>query len=283
MKYVFWGTPRFAEIILDRMITAGMPPVALVCNPDRPVGRKKVITPPPTKQRAISGDSSFIDILQPERFDEAFIKRLKAIEPDLFVVAAYAKILPKTILDIPRHGTLGVHPSLLPKYRGASPIQSVILAGEHETGVTLYLMDEKMDHGAVVAQEKCPAGDGTIGYPDLEKTLADLSAGLLVKTLQAFADKKVAAKPQDESRASYTKKFTAEDGFVSEDDLRKALGGGDAAGAASIVRKINALTPEPGVWTKKAGTRVKLLAAHVRDGALILSKIQEEGKTPKAP
>src|SRR5579862_505150 len=116
MKFVLFGTPRFAEIILDELIRAKLPPAAIVCNPDRPTGRKKIITPPPTKRRATESDASSIDIIQPEKIDEILLKRLAALEADLFVVAAYAKILPASVLSVPRHGTLGVHPSLLPKY-----------------------------------------------------------------------------------------------------------------------------------------------------------------------
>jgi methionyl-tRNA formyltransferase len=140
MRYVFFGTPRFAEIVLRKLLDAGMPPVALVCNPDRPVGRKKIVTSPPTKTLATNNRTP-IEILQPEKLDEAFMEQLQTLRPDFFVVAAYAKIIPKAVLAIPRLGTLGVHPSLLPKYRGASPIQSVILNGERETGVTIYAMD----------------------------------------------------------------------------------------------------------------------------------------------
>src|SRR5258708_6191606 len=123
-----------------------MPPTALVCNPDRPVGRKKIVTPPLTKELIAKSSASTI-ILQPEKLDDAFIARLKEFQPDFFVVAAYAKIIPQAVLDIPRLGTLGVHPSLLPKYPGASPIQSAILDDTcSETGVTIYLIDQKMDH-----------------------------------------------------------------------------------------------------------------------------------------
>src|ERR1700690_3293179 len=141
MKYVFFGSPRFAAIVLQKLIDGGIAPAAGVCNPDRPVGRKKIVTPPPVKTLVVS-TSSEIDILQPEKLDDMFTKRLAAIEPDFFVVAAYAKIIPANVLAIPRLGTIGTHPSLLPKYRGASPIQAALLGGDAKTGTTLYLMDE---------------------------------------------------------------------------------------------------------------------------------------------
>ena len=129
----FWDAAvcrdRFGGLIAD-----GFVPAAIVCNPDRPLGRKKIITPPPTKQLILDKKLSTL-VLQPEKLDDEFIERsLRALQPDFFVVAAYAKIIPHAVLSVPRLGTLGTHPSLLPAYRGASPIQSVILAGETKTG-----------------------------------------------------------------------------------------------------------------------------------------------------
>ncbi|MBI3088684.1 MAG: methionyl-tRNA formyltransferase, partial [Candidatus Colwellbacteria bacterium] len=155
-RYIFFGTPRFAAIILEKLISAGIPPVALVCNPDRPTGRKKIITPPPTKQvvrEKVASSKGKIEIFQPENLKDAYYL-LHATNYDVFIVAAYSKILPREILAIPRLGTIGVHPSLLPKYRGPSPIQSAILAGETETGITLFLMDEQVDNGPIISSKK---------------------------------------------------------------------------------------------------------------------------------
>lgn len=294
MKFIFFGTPRFAEIILERLLRAGMPPVALVCNPDRPVGRKKIFTPPPTKRLLLSHGAeipsapSEISIFQPENLDDALVHELAAQKPDLCVVAAYAKIIPKAVLDIPRLGTLGVHPSLLPKYRGATPIQSAILNGERETGVTLYVMDEKMDRGPIAAAAPIALNPLITTSQTLMEELAALGAELLLKTIPGFVAGKVKTKPQDKARATYTKKFSAEDGFVPEDDLLAAERGGTAGAAekaAAIVLKVNALGEEPGVWTKYAanrGKRTKLLRAEVQNGALRILRIQEEGGQPKA-
>lgn len=271
MKYVFFGTPQFAEIILDQLIIAGMLPVALVCNPDRPVGRKKTITPPATKARAIQSDASSIDILQPEILDENVIKRLRAFEPDFFVVAAYAKILPKTILDIPRLGTLGVHPSLLPKYRGASPIQSAILAGETETGASIYVMDEKMDNGPILLSEKLSFDPVTINYTMLEEKLALLSAKTLIKVIPDFFAGNIEGKPQDAARATFTKKFKTEDVFIDEKELRAAENG-DEKKARALLHMINAFDPEPGAWTMRDGKRVKLVSAKIVGGRLVLTE-----------
>jgi len=280
MKYVFFGTPRFATIVLGGLLNAGMTPVALVANPDRPVGRKKIVTPPPTKE-LIASHNARVEILQPEKLDDTFVETLKKLKPDFFVVAAYAKIIPKAVLDIPRLGTLGVHPSLLPKYRGSSPIQSAILADERETGTTIYLMDAKMDHGQVLAAAKIKLDSLKTSYSALEKYLAELGANLLIKIIPAFCDGHLTPKQQDEAGATFTKKFTSEDGFVTEDDL-KAAERGDTTKAETIVRKINALGAEPGVWTMRGGKRLKLLGADVTNGSLKLTKTQKEGGKPVA-
>ncbi len=288
MRYVFFGTPRFAAIILDRLIAAGMPPVGLVCNPDRPVGRKKIITPPPTKLVAAAyagakaASAAPVAVLQPERLDEACIAELHALQPDFFVVAAYAKIIPRAVLDVPRLGTLGTHPSLLPKYRGASPIQSVLLAGETETGTTIYAMDEKMDHGPIYAQETVPLDALATSYLALEATLAMRSAELLLRTMPMLMDGTAAARVQDESQATFTKKFTADNGFIAASELDAARDGSRDK-AELILRTINAFTPEPGAWTLRDGKRIKLLAATMQDGALKLLSLQQEGEKPKAP
>jgi len=287
MKYVFFGTPRFAAIILDRLIRADMPPVALVCNPDRPVGRKKIITGPLTKLVVAEngtarggGAATAIAVFQPEKLDAAFIEALRALKPDFFVVAAYAKIIPQGVLDIPRLGTLGTHPSLLPKYRGASPIQSVLLAGEEQTGTTIYAMDEKMDHGGIYAQKPMAIVDGET-YLGLQEKLAQLSAETLIEVIPAFYSGAIRPRKQDEAAVTFTKKFTTEDGFVDEKDLRVAQNGNDTENARAILRKINALNPEPGAWTIIGGKRTKLLEAKIEHGSLKLISVQEEGQKMK--
>lgn len=279
MKYIFFGTPRFAEVVLEQLIEAGLPPSAVVCNPDRPVGRKQIVTSPPTKQLALAHNPR-ITVLQPEKLDENFIEELRALAPDLFVVAAYAKIIPQAVLAVPARGTVGVHPSLLPKYRGASPIQSAILDGERETGVTLYMMDEKMDHGPTIARATVALDSLRTDYVALEQTLAKRAAGLLVKALPAAARGCAVPAAQDEARATYTKKFTTDDGRVDDVDLARAERG-DPKLAEAIVRKINALTPAPGVWTVLAGKRVKLLKATAEGARLKLLRTQTEGERPR--
>jgi methionyl-tRNA formyltransferase len=279
MKYIFFGTPRFAEIVLNGLVSDGFIPAALVCNPDRPLGRKKIITPPPTKQFVLDKKLSTL-VLQPEKLDDEFVAQLRALTPDFFVVAAYAKIIPRAVLSVPRLGTLGTHPSLLPAYRGASPIQSVILAGETETGSTIYAMDEKMDHGAIFAQEKIPLNALTTDYHALEEQLAKLSARLLIKTIPTLLDGSAAPHVQDESHATFTKKFVTDNGFIEYSELDTAIAG-NSEKAELIVRTINALNPEPGAWTLQNGKRIKLLEAKMDSGALKLITIQEEGQKSK--
>ncbi len=277
MKYVFFGSPEFASIILEKLIAAGFAPDAVVCNPDRPVGRKKLITPPLVKQ-LITKSKLEIEVLQPENVNDIRDK-LSSIRPDFFVVAAYAKILPKDIVEMPRLGTVGVHPSLLPKYRGASPIQGAILAGEKETGVTLYLLDEKMDHGKILAKSKWQIASGA-NYEKLLKELAKLAGDLLAETLPKYVEGEITPELQDEAGATYTKKFSTDDAFAEEKELEAALDGTNSEAAGAIYRKILALTPEPGVWTLKAGKRVKLLEAELQGGKLILKMTQTEGQKP---
>jgi len=272
MKYIFFGTPNFAAIILEKLIKAGFIPEAVICNPDRPVGRKKIITPPPTK---ISAQKYGITILQPEILAN-YKSQITNYKPDLFIVAAYAKIIPKEILEIPRFGVIGVHPSLLPKYRGSSPIQFAILNGDEETGVTLYLMDDKMDHGPILKNYKLQITNYKFTYEELLKKLAELGADLLIETLPKFLKGEITLLPQDENQATYTKKFKTEDGYV---DLEKD-------DPLLIERKIRALNPEPGVFTFINKKRIKLLEAKIEKSnnqeSVIITKIQPEGKKPQS-
>ncbi len=223
-----------------------------------------------------------IKILQPENLSTIH-NSLFNIHPDFFIVAAYAKILSKEIIEIPRLGTIGVHPSLLPKYRGASPIQSVILNGEKETGVTLYLLDDKMDRGKIVSNIKYQIS-GNEDYKTLEKRLAELGGNLLAEILPKFLAGEIKPITQKESEATFTRKFSTEDAFVNEKILDEATGGKNPKVAGMIYRKILALTPEPGVWTPRRAQgrtqRVKLLEAELGNGKLVLKVIQNEGQKP---
>lgn len=290
-NFIFFGTPEFAADVLEKLLNQGIIPKAVVCNPDKAVGRKKLITPPAIKQLILEHqlqDPTFnIAVLQPETLDEAFVEELKAFEPDVFVIAAYAKLVKQDILDIPKHGTIGVHPSLLPAYRGASPMQTTLLDGEDITGVTLFLVDEKMDHGPIIAQETVQIG--TMNYIMLAKKLAEIGGELVAKTLPDFLSGKIIPQEQDHDKATFTRKFTTEDGFIDIHDIEKAqMEGGDIA--LAIEQRVRALNPEPGTWTMASSIcnmhfgeekRVKILEADISmEHTLILREIQIEGKKP---
>ena len=200
-------------------------------------------------------------------------------------------ILPKQILEIPAYGSIGIHPSLLPKYRGSTPIQTAILNGDEETGVSLFLIDEKMDKGKIIANSKLQIANSD-NYESLMRKLAELGADLLIKTLPDFVVGKITPPPaspceawraglsQDESQATYTKKFSNQDAYIEPVDLEKAQSEGGQI-AIEIDRKIRALNSEPGMWTILNNKRTKILEAKIIDEKLKITKIQVEGGKPR--
>lgn len=241
---IFFGTPDFALAPLRALDDLGMRPLAVVTQPDRPVGRKARITAPPVKQYALERD---IEVLQPLRCDEpAFEARLGALEPDLFVTAAYGAILPPSLLALPRLGAVNIHASLLPKYRGAAPIQAAIVQGETETGVTLMRMDEGLDTGDILAQLTCPIPqDMTAG--ELFDELADLSYQLVCRFMPLVVEGALEGKPQDASRATMTHCLSREDGRI---DFNRS--------AREVHNLVRGLSPWPGAFTVLDGKRVKI-------------------------
>lgn len=282
-RIIFFGTPEFGRIILEALLNAKSSVVAVVTQPDRPVGRDQKLLPTPVKAFA---KENKIPVLTSENKEKllAIRHKLLALKPDLFVVAAYGQILPPEVLAIPKKGAINVHPSLLPKYRGASPIQGAILNGERETGVTIMLVDEKMDHGPILSQVSIPiATDETT--PTLTLKLARLGADLLVKTIPRYLSGKISPKEQDHRLATYTKLLVKEDGLISW-----------SMNNLEIERRIRAYNPWPGVWTtvgemadqlervvknpNQTNLRLKLLSAAVEDGALSIQTVQVEGRKP---
>ena len=301
-KLIFMGTPEFAVPILEKLINNGYKPVAVFCAPDKPVGRKQTLTPPPVK---ITAQKYNIPVYQPKDKIElasqlkTFAKGESAsggIGYQLIITAAYGLIFPKDILDTPQYGCINIHPSLLPKYRGPSPIQTAILNGDKETGVTIYKMDEQIDHGAIIAQEKillnnvvaseAPASpdesasrggkqsrdtaaihgiaaspaaprNDNLTTPELSQKLSDLGADLLLKTLPDWLAGKITPVPQDDSQATFTKIIAKEDGQI---DWQKS--------AQEIERQIRAYTPWPGSYSQIANGQsliVKILEAEISD------------------
>ena len=254
MKYVFFGTPEFAAAVLEKLMNAGYTPAAVVCNPDEPVGRKQIITPPPVK-RLIVNSKLPIEIFQPATKSElsAISHKLLAIQPDLAVVAAYGKILPKDILDIPARGFLNIHGSLLPSYRGASPIHAAILNGDKETGVTIMEVDEEMDHGSIISNIKYQISKNDT-YESLSRKLAEIGADLLIKTIPDYISGKITSVPQEHDKATYTKIIKKEDGKI---DWQKP--------AEEIERMVRAYHLWPNAWTTWNEKILKILEAEVSE------------------
>lgn len=235
MKMIFMGTPHFAVSILESLIDGKeYEIVGVITSPDKPVGRKQELTPPPVKTAA---QKNSISVLQPERIKNPdFTQKIKDLNPDIIVVAAYGKIIPADILSIPKNGCVNVHASLLPKYRGPAPIQAAIIEGEKETGITIMLMDEKMDTGPTLSQRSI-ALDPQETAETLHNKLSKLGADLLADTLPKYLRKEIQPQPQDDSLASYCKMITREDGKLIWNKSSKELD-----------RQVRAFTPWPGTF-----------------------------------
>lgn len=247
MNIVYFGTSKFATIILEKLIQSGIRPVAVVTQPDRPAGRAKKLQEPPVKNIAKKYQ---IPLLQPEKIADRR-SQIADLKPDICIVAAYGTIIPKTILEIPKYGFINVHPSLLPKYRGPSPIQTALLNGDKETGASIMVLDEEVDHGPILISQKSKV-ESRMTMPELEKELAIMSAELLIKTIPAWTEGKIQATPQDHSKATFTKMLTRDDGKI--DWLKNA---------EEIERHIRAYTPWPSAWTMFHEQRLRILAATV--------------------
>ena len=281
-KIVFFGTDEFAVAVLDELCKLGSLPALIVTTEDKPKGRKLVVTPPPVKVWAIS---SKIPYLQPTKLDESFRSTLYALRPTLFVVASYGKILPKFIFDLPTNETLNIHPSLLPKLRGPSPLQTAVL-NEDETGVTIIRLDEEMDHGPIVAQRKILIEPWPIEQNLLRDRLAREGARLLVESLPDWVDGGIKAIPQDHAKATYTRKIKKEDGLIDlngdpEKNYRKILAYSGWPSAYFFSNK-NA-NSSPNFSTKnldgQGKTRVIIKKAHLENGRLVIEKVLPEGSS----
>ncbi len=262
IRIAFWGTPMVAVYVLDELEKAGILPSVVITAPDKPKGRKMIVTPPPAK---VWAEKRGIPIEQPKKLSD-IAGKLKNGGYDLFVIAAYGKIIPKEILDIPKHGTLNVHPSLLPHLRGASPIQSAILK-ENETGVTIMVVDEEMDHGPIVAQEKIEISDWPPKAKELEEILARRGGRMLAEIIPKWTAGKIKPQEQEHGQATYCKKIAKQDGLITEKDSPKA-----------IFRKVLALTPWPGAYFFTNNKRVIITDAEMENGALIIKRVKPEGK-----
>lgn len=260
IKFIFFGTPDVASLTLEILKNAGYVPALIVTSPDKPQGRKMLMTPPPVKTWAIANSVPFI---QPEAFDDKDIPG----SYDLAIVVAYGKILPETLINMPSLGSINIHYSLLPKYRGASPVETAILNGDTETGVSIQKMVYKMDAGDVIAQEK------TIILPDetapeLRQRLIKIGGNLLVKILPDIINNTTTNTEQNETEATYCTKIKKEDGQV---DLNKD-------NATEIYNKYRAYAHWPRTFFFDNGKRVIITEAKLGNGQLHILKVLPEGK-----
>lgn len=264
MKIIFFGTPDYVLPILTsihkRFVTGpGVSPiVAVVTQSPKPMGRKQVLTYSPIDRWAHEHKI-------PIYYD--FNKPLP--EADLGVCAAFSQIVPKPVIDQIKFGILNVHPSLLPKYRGASPVQAAIIAGDNQTGVSIIEMDEKVDHGPIVSQfkEDITPSDTT---ETLRARLFGRSADVVTELIEPYLQGKIKPRQQNHKEATMTKTVTREDGFV---DLTKD-------DPVKIERMLRAYTPWPGVWTLVNKKRLKILKAHLENKKLTLDEVQLESRNP---
>lgn len=279
-QFIFFGSADFAAIFFEKLFESSFVPAAVVCAPDKPFGRKKVITPPAVKSLILNRETWNIEkrpeILQPEFLDSNFKIQISRFKPEFAVVAAYPKIIRQEIIDLFPKGMIVVHPSLLPAYRGASPIQSALLNGEKKTGTALFLIDELVDHGPVLDTAELEIEESD-NYKTLHDKLAELSAELFIKTFPKFLAGEIKPQEQNHALATFTKKFKTEDGFIEFEDIEKALAG-DTGLAEKIHNKIRALYEEPGAWTIIDGKRVKLLESKIENEKLVLVSVLPEGK-----
>ncbi|MGQ9470657.1 MAG: methionyl-tRNA formyltransferase [Candidatus Aminicenantales bacterium] len=243
MKLIFFGTPETALPSLKKLITAGHQVELVVTQPDRPKGRGQKLQPPPIKLFALENR---IPVIQPEKIrrDESVLSLIRSYNPEMIVVVAYGQILPAELIYFPVFRSVNVHFSLLPKYRGASPVVWAILNGEEKTGVTIFELNERMDEGDILAQVEVPILPRE-NAGDLEKRLAAIGAELLVETIAKRP--RISPIPQDHSRATYAPKIDKNFGQV---DWTK--------GADFIDRFVRALTPSPGAFTYLEGELVKI-------------------------
>ena len=246
-RVLFYGSPDFAVPTLRALIDSPYRPTAVVTQPDARAGRGRALRPPPVKELAASYG---IPALQPERLrDRAAIAQISSLRPTLQIVAAYGQIIPVEILDLPEQGTLNVHASLLPRWRGASPISAAILHGDEETGVTIMLVDETEDTGDILRQRPTSI-DPAEHAGQLSDRLAQLGAGLLMETIPDWLDGKVAPQPQNSSLATRARRVKKQQGRIDWN-----------ASAGEIARHVRAYTPWPAATTMLGRSAIRITQA----------------------
>lgn len=251
MRIIFMGTPDFSVPALKALVEAGHDVIAVITQPDKPKGRGKEVQMPPVKEQALEYN---IPVYQPVKArDPEFVKFLTDLAPEVMVVAAFGQLLPKSILDIPKYGCINIHASLLPKYRGASPIQYAVINGEKESGITTMMMAEALDTGDMLDQAKVTLDLKETGG-SLHEKLSQIGGSLIIKTLNKLEDKTAIRIPQDESKFTYV-------GMI-----RKTMGDIDWSMEADVIeRLIRGLNPWPSAYTGWNGKVIKIWEADVVD------------------
>ncbi|MDP2837715.1 MAG: methionyl-tRNA formyltransferase [Candidatus Moranbacteria bacterium] len=249
VRVVFMGTPKLSATILGALLERGYNIVGVVTKADKPVGREKELVSNPVKEMTIKHE---LPLLQPEQFALPVIEQLRALKPDLIIVAAYGKLLPQEVLSLPGFGCVNVHTSLLPKWRGASPIQNALLAGASQTGVTIMLMDSGMDTGDILTQRSLPIAENDTTRTLTEKLTA-LATDLLLETLPQFVERHITPTKQNHAEATLCQLIEREDGHIIWTDE-----------AENIFNRYRALSPWPGIfayWKKNDDhLRLKLIS-----------------------
>ena len=246
-RILFMGTPAFALSALEILHDNHYPIIAVVTQPDRPAGRGQKEIAPPVKWLA---QKSGLTVLQPPKVkDQEFLETLYSLNPDMIVVSAFGQILPGAIINFPRFGCLNIHPSLLPRYRGAAPLNWSIIRGETTTGVTIMMMDEGMDSGDILMQEETPL-NATETCGELHDRLANLGAKLLIKTIEQVVAGTAQRQKQDASHVTFAPRLTKETGKINWHD-----------GIFNIVNLIRGLSPTPAAYSSLDGQALKIFTA----------------------
>lgn len=257
MKVIYMGTPDFAVPCLDRLVKDGFDVCCVVTQPDKPQGRKQILTPSDVKVKALELG---LEVYQPQtlKSDEVF-EYLKKFEPDYIIVAAYGKILPKNILDMPKYACINVHGSLLPKYRGAAPIQRSVLAGDKVTGVTTMLMAQGLDTGDMLLKKEYEIGiNETSG--EVFDSLAEMSPDLLIETIDKFTKGEIIPEKQDETHATYAAMLTKDEAVI---DWSKS--------ALEVHNLIRGMAPWPVAYTYFGDKKMKIFSSFLTDEKTDLS------------
>ena len=285
-RVCFMGTPQFAVAILDALVQSDIEVVAVVSQPDKKVGRKQILQATPVKERALYYN---IPVLQPIKIKES-LEELKELNLDLIVTCAYGQFIPESILNTPKYGSVNIHASLLPKYRGGAPIHKAIINGETETGITIMRMVKKMDAGDIIFQETCPIYEED-DFGLLHDRLQEVGSNMIKKYLDKLFDFELKTQIQDESLVSFSYNISSEEEFVNFNDSVK-----------NVVNKIRGLNPWPVAHSIIDNKKVKLfkavksdltsdldvgtviglyqdgLAVKVKDGVILIKELQVEGK-----